>query len=91
MKLASLTAALLALGLAAASHAEPAAEKEAKQAAKRLDAEAAPPVAGTAPQMSEIPVMKQQGERMAVLMEQLTKESDPEVRRRIMAEAMCPQ
>jgi len=43
------------------------------------------------PTMSEIPTMKQQGERMAVLMEQLSKESNPDIRRRIMAEAMCPQ
>ncbi len=50
-----------------------------------------PRAAGQPPQMSEIPTMKQQGERMAVLMEQLSKESDPEVRRKIMAEAMCPQ
>jgi len=41
--------------------------------------------------MSEIPTMKQQGERMAVLMQQLSKESNPDIRRRIMAEAMCPQ
>ncbi len=46
---------------------------------------------GEAPAMSEIPTMRAQGERMAVLMEKLTKESDPEERRRIMAEAMCPQ
>ncbi len=45
---------------------------------------------GETPAMSEIPSMKQQGQRMAVLMEQLTKESNPEIRRRIMAEAMCP-
>ena len=46
---------------------------------------------GQTPAMSEIPTMKQQGERMAVLMQQLSKESNPEIRRRIMAEAMCPQ
>ena len=38
-----------------------------------------------------IDLQVKQGERMAVLMEQLSKESDPEVRRKIMAEAMCPQ
>jgi hypothetical protein len=43
------------------------------------------------PAMSEIPTMKQQGQRMAVLMEQLSKESNPDIRRRIMAEAICPQ
>ncbi len=53
---------------------------------------AAPPQkAGETPAMSEIPAMKAQGERMATLMEQLSKESDPEIRRRIMAEAICPQ
>lgn len=46
---------------------------------------------GETPAMSEIPMMKQQGQRMAVLMEQLSKESNPDIRRRIMAEAMCPQ
>ncbi len=46
---------------------------------------------GQTPAMSDIPTMKQQGQRMAVLMEQLSKESNPEIRRRIMAEAMCPQ
>ena len=46
---------------------------------------------GETPAMSEIPTMKQQGQRMAVLMEQLSKESTPDIRRRIMAEAMCPQ
>ena len=53
---------------------------------------AAPPAKlGETPAMSEIPTMKAQGERMATLMEQLSKESNPEIRRRIMAEAMCPQ
>lgn len=46
---------------------------------------------GETPAMSEIPTMKQQGQRMAVLMEQLSKESNPDIRRRIMAEAICPQ
>jgi len=46
---------------------------------------------GQTPAMSEIPTMKKQGERMAVLMQQLSKESNPDIRRRIMAEAMCPQ
>ena len=46
---------------------------------------------GETPAMSEIPTMKQQGQRMAVLMQQLSKESNPDIRRRIMAEAMCPQ
>ena len=46
---------------------------------------------GETPAMSEIPTMKQQGQRMAVLMQQLSKESNPDIRRRIMAVAMCPQ
>jgi len=46
---------------------------------------------GETPAMSDIPTMKQQGQRMAVLMEQLSKESNLDIRRRIMAEAMCPQ
>lgn len=47
--------------------------------------------AAPTPAMSDIPKMKEQGERMAVLMEKLTKETDPAERKRIMAEAMCPQ
>ena len=46
---------------------------------------------GETPAMSEIPTMTQQGQRMAVLMLQVSKESNPDIRRRIMAEAMCPQ
>ncbi len=51
----------------------------------------AQPSSAGAPAMSEIPTMKEQGERMAVLMEKLTKETDPAERKRIMAEAVCPQ
>lgn len=87
MKAVHLAVALFTFGLAATVQAGP----DTEQAAKRLDAEASAPQPGQTPQMSEIPVMKQQGERMAVLMEQLSKESDPEVRRKIMAEAVCPQ
>ncbi len=49
------------------------------------------PRSGEAPALSEIPTMKEQGERMATLMERLSKESDPAERKRIMAEAICPQ
>jgi hypothetical protein len=42
-------------------------------------------------QMSEDPKMKAEGERLAALMEKLQKESDPEARRKIMSEVMCPQ
>lgn len=50
-----------------------------------------PGPSGQAPAMSDIPTMKVQGERMATLMERLTKETDPAERKRIMAEAICPQ
>ena len=52
---------------------------------------APPATVDQTPAMSEIPVMKEQGKRMALLVEQLSKESSPEIRRRIMAEVMCPQ
>lgn len=42
-------------------------------------------------QMSEDPKMKAEGARMAALMAKLQKESDPEERRKIMSEIMCPQ
>ena len=44
-----------------------------------------------APEMSEIPTMKEQGKRMASLMEKIHEITDPNERKRIMAEAMCPQ
>lgn len=44
-----------------------------------------------APEMSEIPTMKEQGKRMASLMEKIHEVTDPAERKRIMAEAMCPQ
>ena len=43
------------------------------------------------PEMSEIPTMKEQGKRMASLMEKIHEIKDPAERKRIMAEAMCPQ
>ncbi len=43
------------------------------------------------PQLSDNPKMQAEGKRLAVLMEKLQKESDPEERRKIMSEAMCPQ
>ncbi len=49
-----------------------------------------PATVGETPAMSEIPAMKAQGERMATLMEQLSKESNPDIRRGSMAEARCP-
>ena len=55
------------------------------------DAAAAPAPQPAPPQLSDNPKMKAEGKRLAALMEQLQKESDPEVRRKIMSEAMCPQ
>lgn len=72
-----------ALGLALSLPA--CAEEQEKPAAPQLK------TGGETPAMSEIPKMKEQGERMAVLMEKLTKETDPAERKRIMAEAICPQ
>ncbi len=72
-----------ALGLALSLPAL--AEDQEKQVAPQLK------TAGEAPAMSEIPKMKEQGERMAVLMEKLTKDTHPAERKRIMAEAICPQ
>jgi len=43
------------------------------------------------PEMSEIPTMKEQGKRMASLMEKIHEITDPAERKRIMAEAVCPQ
>jgi hypothetical protein len=40
------------------------------------------------PEMSEIPTMKEQGKRMASLMEKIHEITDPAERKRIMAEAM---
>lgn len=83
MKLSPLLFCLLALGPGQIVLAEP------SPAAPTSEPSAAP--SGTAPPMSDMPGMKQQGERMAVLMEQLSKESDPAQRRKIMSEMMCPQ
>jgi hypothetical protein len=47
--------------------------------------------ASAQPQLSDNPKMQAEGKRLAVLMEKLQKESDPEERRKIMSEAMCPQ
>ncbi len=44
-----------------------------------------------APQMSEIPTMKAQGKRMAELMQKIQDVKDPAERKRMLAEATCPQ
>lgn len=83
MKTSNSLVCAAALGLALSLPAL--ADEQEKQATAQLKTTA------EAPAMSEIPKMKEQGERMAVLMEKLTKETDPAERKRIMAEAMCPQ
>ncbi len=83
MKTLMSIACTAALGLALSLPAF--AEEQEKQGAPQVK------TAGETPAMSEIPKMKEQGERMAVLMEKLTKETDPAERKRIMAEAICPQ
>lgn len=82
MKKTCILIATLSLGLSLGAVA---ADQEEKPAA------APPAKPGETPALSEIPTMKAQGERMVTLMEQLSKESNPDIRRRIMAEAMCPQ
>jgi len=84
MKKIFILAAVVGLGLTASLDSR-AADKDEKPGAAPASK------AGETPAMSEIPAMKAQGERMATLMEQLSKESNPEIRRRIMAEAVCPQ
>ncbi len=86
MKTRSLFAAGASLVLCAAALAETS-EPQAGAAGQ-------PPAASTgaaAPQLSDNPKMKAEGKRLAALMEKLQKESDPEERRKIMSEAMCPQ
>lgn len=83
MKTLTSLACMSLLGLAIAMPAL--ADDQVKQPPAQPDQ-----AAGT-PAMSDIPKMKEQGERMAVLMEKLTKETDPAERKRIMAEAICPQ
>ena len=82
MKKTFILIATLSLGLSLGAVA---ADQEEKPAA------APPAKPGETPALSEIPTMKAQGERMVTLMEQLSKESNADIRRRIMAEAMCPQ
>ncbi len=86
MKTLSLIAAGASLLLAAAAFAETA-EPQAPAAGQ-------PPATtpgAAAPQLSDNPKMQAEGKRLAALMEKLQKESDPEERRKIMSEAMCPQ
>ena len=47
--------------------------------------------AGKPPAMADMPFMKEEGKRLAALMERLQKETDPAERRKIMAETTCAQ
>ncbi len=57
--------------------------------ASKSEAQATP--TSQAPQMSEIPTMKAQGKRMAELMQKIQEVKDPAERKRMLAEATCPQ
>ena len=84
MKFSTLVCSFVLLGLAQSTWAEP---NEDKKPDNSLSITLAP----KAPEMSEIPTMKEQGKRMASLMEKIHEITDPAERKRIMAEAMCPQ
>jgi len=43
------------------------------------------------PALSDIPIMQEQGKRMAALMEKIQEITDPAERKRMLAEAVCPQ
>ncbi len=83
MKKLSLLIAAAGLACAALAHADDA----STQAAASQASQGTP----NPPPMSELPMMKAEGERIAALMERLAKETDPAERRRIMAEVTCPQ
>lgn len=76
------------LMLANAAHAESTNAQPASEPVTPSVSETAQPVQ---PQLSDNPKMKAEGKRLAAVMEKLQKESDPEARRKLMAEAMCPQ
>ena len=84
MKIFTLRCSYVLLYLSSASWAESSDNKKANNP---------PPITQSpkAPEMSEIPTMKEQGKRMASLMEKINEITDPAERKRIMAEAMCPQ
>ena len=58
---------------------------------KTLKADTQSGQASQAPQMSEIPKMKEQGKRIAELMQKIQDVKDPAERKRMLAEATCPQ
>ena len=84
MKISTLVCSCVLLVLSSASLAESSGVKKPDNP---------PPITQSpkAPEMSEIPTMKEQGKRMASLMEKIHEITDPAERKRIMAEAMCPQ
>ena len=84
MKISTLVCSCVLLVLSSASWAE---SSEVKKADKPLTITQSP----KPPEMSDIPTMKEQGKRMASLMEKIHEITDPAERKRIMAEAMCPQ
>ena len=84
MKIFTLRCSCVLLLLSSASWAE---SSDVKKADTALIITQSP----KAPEMSEIPTMKEQGKRMASLMEKIHEITDPAERKRIMAEAMCPQ
>ncbi len=82
MKKLSLLIATTALIVAGFAHAETSSQPAASQATEQPR---------NPPQLSDLPLMKAEGERIAALMEKLAKESDPAERRRIMSELTCAQ
>ncbi len=76
---------LCAAGVAAADTTEP------RDAAAPVDATVTATPAPASGNLADLPKMKEEGKRLAALMERLQKETDPAERRKIMAEVMCPQ
>ena len=81
-KILPICAVLFFMAACTAAFAE---EKESKQAPVQTAQTAAPP------QMSEIPTMQEQGKRISALMEKIQTVTDPAERKRMLAEATCPQ
>ena len=84
MKISTLVCSCVLLVLSSASWAE-------SSEVKKVDNPPTITQSPKPPEMSEIPTMKEQGKRMASLMEKIHEIKDPAERKRIMAEAMCPQ
>ncbi len=81
------TLQLLLISMLAMSASSPALAGDDKE----TKAEAPAAATNQSPQMSEIPKMKEQGKRMAELMQKIQDVKDPAERKRILAEATCPQ